>query len=96
MEIEEPVVAFFATGGSLQPGRVVLDTTGDGRPNESRFVTHWLPPALEPCEQPGDPCSFGVCDPLYRLCLGEVSMWVVARDGRGGQDWIERLVRVVP
>ncbi len=94
--IENPITAFYATDGAFTPGRVVLDTTGDGRPNDTRFATRWLPPTLDPCREEGDPCSFGTCDPAYRLCLGEVRMWVVARDGRGGQDWIERLVRIVP
>lgn len=94
--IENPVTAFFATDGAFTPGRVVLDTTGDGRPNDERFVTHWLPPTLDPCEAEGDECSFGTCDPEVRLCTGDVSFWVVARDGRGGQDWIERTARIVP
>ena len=76
------MTAFFATDGAFTPGRVVLDTTGDGRPNDERFATRWLPPTLDPCEEADDPCSFGTCDPTLRLCTGEVDIWLVARDGR--------------
>jgi hypothetical protein len=96
LRIENPVAAFYATSGSFTPGRVVLDTTGNGRPDEDRFTTRWLPPTLDPCEAEGDLCSFGQCDPELRLCTGEVDLWVVARDGRGGQSWIERRIRIVP
>lgn len=94
--IENPVTAFFATDGAFTPGRVVLDTTGDGRPNDENFVTTWLPPQLDACTAEGDPCTFGNCDPALGYCTGDVPVWVVIRDGRGGQDWIERTIRVVP
>lgn len=94
--IENPVAAFYATAGAFTPGRVVLDTTGNGRPDDDRFTTRWLPPTLDPCETEDDLCSFGRCDPTLRLCTGDVSMWIVARDGRGGQTWVERTMRIVP
>lgn len=93
--IENPVVAFFADGGSFMPGRAVLDTNADGRPDRSRFRTRWLPPVLEECVADAD-CVPGACDLDAGRCVREVSFWAVARDGRGGQDWIERELRVVP
>jgi hypothetical protein len=93
--IENPVVAFFANGGAFVPGRAVLDTDGDGRPDVSRFKTRWLPPVLDECVVDRD-CAPGTCDLDAGRCARDVSFWVVARDGRGGQDWIERTVRVVP
>lgn len=93
--IENPVVAFFANGGAFLPGRAVLDTDADGRPDRSRFKTRWLPPVLEECVVDAD-CAPGSCDLDAGRCTRDVSFWVVARDGRGGQDWIERTIRVVP
>jgi hypothetical protein len=93
--IENPVTAFYATDGLFTPGRVVLDTDGDGRPNADRFRTRWLPPVLDECSNDDD-CYLGQCDAGTGRCTREVSLWIVARDGRGGQDWIERSVLVVP
>jgi hypothetical protein len=93
--IENPVVAFFADGGAFAPGRSVLDTDGDGRPDRSRFRTRWLPPVLEECSIDAD-CAPGACDLDAGRCARDVSLWVVARDGRGGQEWVERSLRVVP
>jgi len=90
------VTAFYATGGAFNPGRVVLDTTGNRRPDDEVFQTLWLPPVMDECAAADDPCSFGVCDPAQGRCVGDISFWVVIRDGRGGQSWIERTVRIVP
>jgi len=93
--IENPVTAFYTTDGLFNPGRVVLDTDGDGRPNDDRFRTHWIPPVLDECSSDAD-CYLGECDDQTGRCTREISFWVVSRDGRGGQDWIERTIRVVP
>lgn len=93
--IENPVTAFYATDGLFTPGRVVLDKDGDGRPNVTRFRTRWLPPVLDECTTDAD-CYLGECIEEAGRCTLEVPLWIVARDGRGGQDWIERIIRVVP
>ena len=41
--IENPVTAFYATDGLFTPGRVVLDTDGDGRANVTRFPNTLAP-----------------------------------------------------
>jgi hypothetical protein len=94
--LEKPLVSFFATAGLFDPGRDELDEDGDGRPDGQEAQTSWSPPILDTCAAPDDPCSFGVCDPDLGRCLGEVTFWLVARDGRGGQSWLERSVLLVP
>ena len=94
--MEEPIVAFFATGGSLDPGRDTTDDDADGRPDRETVETTWWPPILDECTAEGDPCSFGRCDPEAGRCAGEVTLWAVLRDGRRGQSWLERTIRVVP
>jgi hypothetical protein len=94
--IESPFTGFFTTEGSILPARDILDDDGDGRPDHDLVYTTWLPPVLDECSAPGDPCGFGTCDPEAGRCTGEVDFWVVIRDGRGGQDWIQRTLRIIP
>lgn len=94
--IEVPFTGFFATAGWINPARDLLDEDGDGRPDQDRVYTTWLPPPLDACGESDAPCTFGRCDPESGRCTGEVDFWVVVRDGRGGQDWIERTLRIVP
>lgn len=59
--------------------------TGDGEVKEFR--------SLEPVDgEPGDPTSKYETPAQAQ----EVTFWVVARDGRGGVDWLTRTVRVGP
>jgi hypothetical protein len=94
--IESPFAGYFATAGKIESARDVLDDDGDGRPDRGLVYTRWLPPALDECSADGDPCSFGRCDPAAGRCTGDVTFWIVVRDGRGGQDWIERTLHIVP
>ncbi len=94
--IESPFAGYFATAGSINPARDILDNDGDGRPDQELVYSRWLPPVLDECGSADDPCTFGVCDPAAGWCVGDVMFWVVVRDGRGGQDWIERTLRIVP
>lgn len=94
--IESPFAGYFATEGLINPARDVLDNDGDGRPDQDLVYTRWLPPTLDECSASEDACTFGACDVEAGRCAGDVKFWVVVRDGRGGQDWIERTLRVVP
>jgi hypothetical protein len=93
---ENPVTSFFTTAGSFSRSRVVLDSDADGLPDQSTFTTRWLPPVLEGCRAEDAPCAFGSCDLDVGYCVGEVSFWSVVRDERGGQDWAQWTMRVVP
>lgn len=96
LRIEQPLVSFFATAGSLSPGRALADEDADGRPDLDVLETTWTPPVLEPCAAADDPCAFGTCDPAVGRCTGEVELWAVLRDGRRGQSWAARTIRLVP